>query len=113
MAYSGPTRDGPRVCLHNAPIDATCVDCARERCEAYTSHERRWPAGFIINDLDTLAKMGQTAKLVHGRIVATERPTGIVYAIRRVGQLTTRHMTRSRSVCLKAIERPAIEHFRA
>ena len=29
MTKHGPPRDGPNVCLHNAPIDAVCLECER------------------------------------------------------------------------------------
>ena len=29
MTYHGPTREGPPECLHNAPIDAICLECER------------------------------------------------------------------------------------
>jgi len=98
MDYHGPTRDGPSVCLHNAPIDATCVDCARETCEDYTNHD----ALKVLEALDTLAKMGQKAQLDHGRIVAMlGEYAGMTYLITRDdGSLFT---TRSRVIVLQAI----------
>ncbi len=29
------TRNGPRICLHYAPIETDCLDCAREICERF------------------------------------------------------------------------------
>ena len=97
MDYHGPTRDGPRVCLHNAPIDATCVDCAREVCEAYTDHD----ALKVLEALDTLAMMGQKAQLDQGRIVAVPEYKAMYYLITQDdGSLLK---TRSRVIVLQAI----------
>ena len=35
LTTPGVTPDGPRTCLHNAPIKADCLDCARELCEGF------------------------------------------------------------------------------
>jgi len=100
MDYHGPTRDGPSVCLHNAPIDAICVDCARETCEAYPNLEAT-DALKVLEALDTLAMMGQKAQLDHGRIVAMPEYKAMYYLITQDdGSLLK---TRSRVIVLQAI----------
>ncbi len=64
MDYHGPTRDGPRVCLHNAPIDAICVECAREALDNFDKLKPSSDA--LVSALETLAEMGQPARMTLG-----------------------------------------------
>jgi hypothetical protein len=57
--YHGPTRDGPRVCLHNAPIDDDCLDCAREICKRFEEGiEEHFEAEVVLQALELRAYAG-------------------------------------------------------
>lgn len=58
-AYSGPTRDGPRTCLHGAPIDTVCVDCALEVLQTALNASNE----ALIRGLEALAEVRQSARI--------------------------------------------------
>jgi len=52
------TPDGPRICIHDAPIEAICLDCEREICERWEKD----PLGASVSSMRVLQALERRAE---------------------------------------------------
>ena len=103
MDYHGPTRDGPRACLHDAPIDAICVECAREAVANFG--RTALTAEDAIVALETLAECDQPARLTtpEGIVAVRKGKYGYDYYLAAEGDDVVVFTTRR--ICKGAVSR--------
>ncbi len=55
---TGMTPDGPRECIHNAPIEAICLDCEREICQQWEKDPASKGSERVLQALERRAEGG-------------------------------------------------------